>query len=73
MRTATERRLVSGKSILAVSFDYIYSWHSWANYLKQHLYNGLKLGKDEIETVAIWKNEEGWDKALVQAKPWLLY
>ncbi|GAQ38991.1 hypothetical protein AtubIFM55763_002492 [Aspergillus tubingensis] len=38
-----------------------------------HLYNDLKLGKDEVETVAIWKNDEGWDKALLQAKPWLLY
>ncbi|PYH92454.1 hypothetical protein BO71DRAFT_400522 [Aspergillus ellipticus CBS 707.79] len=38
-----------------------------------HLYNNLKLGKDEVESVAIWKNDEGWDKALTQAKPWLLY
>ncbi|PWY91161.1 hypothetical protein BO70DRAFT_358594 [Aspergillus heteromorphus CBS 117.55] len=38
-----------------------------------HLYNGLKLGKDEVESVAIWKNDEGWEKALAQAKPWLLY
>ncbi|PYI34563.1 hypothetical protein BP00DRAFT_423039 [Aspergillus indologenus CBS 114.80] len=38
-----------------------------------HLYNGLKLGKDEIESISIWTNEDGWDKALTQAKPWLLY
>ncbi|KAJ5174856.1 uncharacterized protein N7482_000733 [Penicillium canariense] len=38
-----------------------------------HLYNGLKLGKDEVESIAIWKNDDGWDKALKGAKPWLLY
>ncbi|EAW11394.1 DUF952 domain-containing protein [Aspergillus clavatus NRRL 1] len=38
-----------------------------------HLYNGLKLGKDEVESLAVWTNEEGWDKALAQASPWLLY
>ncbi|KAJ5492658.1 hypothetical protein N7539_001404 [Penicillium diatomitis] len=38
-----------------------------------HLYNGLKLGREEVESVAIWQNEEGWDKALDGAKPWLLY
>ncbi|KAJ6187327.1 hypothetical protein N7519_002235 [Penicillium mononematosum] len=38
-----------------------------------HLYNGLKLGREEIESVAIWQNDEGWDKALTAGKPWLLY
>lgn len=38
----------------------------------KHLYNGLKLGKDEVESIAIWQNEGGWDKALHGAKPWLL-
>ncbi|KAJ5094129.1 hypothetical protein N7456_009990 [Penicillium angulare] len=38
-----------------------------------HLYNDLKLGKDEVESVAIWQNEDGWDKAIDGAKPWLLY
>ncbi|KAJ5959988.1 uncharacterized protein N7479_007138 [Penicillium vulpinum] len=38
-----------------------------------HLYNGLKLGREEIESVAIWQNDEGWNKALTAAKPWLLY
>ncbi|KXG45447.1 uncharacterized protein PGRI_039960 [Penicillium griseofulvum] len=38
-----------------------------------HLYNGLKLGREEVESVAIWQNDEGWDKALAAAKPWLLY
>ncbi|PKY06460.1 hypothetical protein P168DRAFT_325325 [Aspergillus campestris IBT 28561] len=38
-----------------------------------HLYNGLRLGKDEVESIAIWNNENGWDKALQQSKPWLLF
>ncbi|CAI7666992.1 unnamed protein product [Penicillium manginii] len=38
-----------------------------------HLYNGLKLGKDEVESIAIWQNDGGWDKALNGAKPWLVY
>ncbi|KAK1148986.1 hypothetical protein N8T08_007661 [Aspergillus melleus] len=38
-----------------------------------HLYNDLKLGKDEVESIGIWTNEAGWDKALSQARPWLLY
>ncbi|CAP94753.1 hypothetical protein E8E15_002290 [Penicillium rubens] len=38
-----------------------------------HLYNGLKLGREEIESVAIWQNDDGWDKALTAGKPWLLY
>jgi uncharacterized protein (DUF952 family) len=38
----------------------------------KHLYNGLRLGREEIESVAIWQNDEGWDKALAGAKPWLL-
>jgi hypothetical protein len=40
--------------------------------LIQHLYNGFKLGKDEIESVATWKNEDGWDKALEKAASWLI-
>ncbi|OJJ59875.1 hypothetical protein ASPSYDRAFT_44271 [Aspergillus sydowii CBS 593.65] len=38
-----------------------------------HLYNGLKLGKDEVESMSVWTNEEGWDKPLAAAKPWLRY
>jgi hypothetical protein len=34
---------------------------------------GLKLGREEIESVAIWQNDDGWDKALTAGKPWLLY
>ncbi|KAL3465502.1 hypothetical protein BJX64DRAFT_252541 [Aspergillus heterothallicus] len=38
-----------------------------------HLYNGLKLGKQEVESLSLWSNDGGWDKALDAAKPWLLY
>ncbi|KAL4811003.1 hypothetical protein BDV18DRAFT_128383 [Aspergillus unguis] len=38
-----------------------------------HLYNGLKLGRDEVESMSVWNNEEGWDKPLDAAKPWLEY
>ncbi|KAL4966239.1 DUF952 domain-containing protein [Aspergillus stella-maris] len=38
-----------------------------------HLYNGLKLGRDEVESIGVWTNEEGWDKPLAAAKPWLRY
>ncbi|KAE8373238.1 hypothetical protein BDV26DRAFT_272524 [Aspergillus bertholletiae] len=38
-----------------------------------HLYNDLKLGKDEVESIAIWVNENGWDHALSQTTPWLVY
>ncbi|KAJ9301904.1 hypothetical protein DTO271G3_770 [Paecilomyces variotii] len=38
-----------------------------------HLYNGLKLGRGEVESVAIWKNQDGWDEVIKKAKPWLLY
>ncbi|KAL4954740.1 hypothetical protein BDW69DRAFT_134922 [Aspergillus filifer] len=38
-----------------------------------HLYNGLKLGRDEVESIGVWTNEEGWDKRLAAAKPWLRY
>ncbi|KAG6849967.1 hypothetical protein H0H93_003156 [Arthromyces matolae] len=39
-----------------------------------HLYNGLKLGKDEISAVYVLENGEGgWDPALEKAKEWLEY
>jgi len=38
-----------------------------------HLYNGLKLGKDEVESVAIWENSGGWEEALKKAEGWLVY
>lgn len=39
-----------------------------------HLYNGLKLGKGEIESVARWERTEGgWDDALEKAADWLVY
>lgn len=43
------------------------------NLVVQHLYNGLKLGRNEVESVAIWNNQDGWDEVLKKAKPWLLY
>ena len=43
-----------------------------SNTLIKHLYNGLKLGKEEIESVATWKNEGGWDNALEEAASWLI-
>ena len=39
-----------------------------------HLYNGLRLGSSEIESVELWKREEGgWDEALERAMTWLVY
>ncbi|KAL4869298.1 hypothetical protein BDV12DRAFT_196537 [Aspergillus spectabilis] len=38
-----------------------------------HLYNGLKLGRDEVESISVWTSEEGWDKPLDAAKPWLRF
>ncbi|KAG6828525.1 hypothetical protein H0H92_007653 [Tricholoma furcatifolium] len=39
-----------------------------------HIYNGLKLGKDEINGVYILENgPDGWDAALSKAKEWLLW
>ena len=38
-----------------------------------HLYNGLKLGKDEAESVRVLENSGGWDAALKEAEDWLVY
>lgn len=45
-----------------------------------HLYNGLKLGKDEVEIVWVLENNGdngdnggGWDAALKEAEDWLVY
>ena len=38
-----------------------------------HLYNGLKLGKDEIESVRVLSNNGGWDVALKDVEEWLIY
>ncbi|KIM46032.1 hypothetical protein M413DRAFT_441097 [Hebeloma cylindrosporum] len=40
-----------------------------------HLYNGLRLGNAEIETIAEWKWNHGWDAAINQAITdcWLIY
>ncbi|KAJ6118225.1 hypothetical protein N7471_013692 [Penicillium samsonianum] len=36
-----------------------------------HLYNGLNLGRDDVESMAMWINEHGWENVLLQAGPWL--
>ncbi|THU93829.1 hypothetical protein K435DRAFT_182854 [Dendrothele bispora CBS 962.96] len=40
-----------------------------------HLYNGLKLGKEEIERIEVLeKREEGWEDAIVKAETeWLVW
>ena len=38
-----------------------------------HLYNGLKLGKDEVESVRVLENSGGWDAALKEVDDWLIY
>ncbi|CAL1711170.1 unnamed protein product [Somion occarium] len=40
-----------------------------------HLYNGLKLGKDEVDSVQVWETgkDGGWDDALNKAESWLVY
>lgn len=39
-----------------------------------HLYNGGRLGNDEIESLVIWENDgASWDITLRKAKSWLLY
>lgn len=38
-----------------------------------HLYNGLKLGKDEVESVQVLENTGGWDSALKEVDDWLIY
>ncbi|THH30862.1 hypothetical protein EUX98_g3306 [Antrodiella citrinella] len=39
-----------------------------------HLYNGLKLGRDVVESVQEWENGDGqWDEALKKAEGWLIY
>jgi len=38
-----------------------------------HLYNGLKLGKDEVEGVRVLESSQGWDAALKEVEDWLVY
>ena len=40
-----------------------------------HLYNGLQLGKDEVESVATWARREGesWEDVAEREKDWLIY
>ncbi|KAJ5749900.1 hypothetical protein N7533_006928 [Penicillium manginii] len=59
--------------ILRIEYGTVISDIRWESPDGKHLYNGLKLGKDEVESIAIWQNDGGWDKALNGAKPWLVY
>lgn len=40
-----------------------------------HLYNGLQLGRDEVESVATWARREGesWEDVAEREKDWLIY
>lgn len=40
-----------------------------------HLYNDLRLGKDEVESVVEWERQSDWDIAIEKAKAdaWFLY
>ncbi|KZT10947.1 uncharacterized protein LAESUDRAFT_672550 [Laetiporus sulphureus 93-53] len=40
-----------------------------------HLYNDLKLGSTEVESVAVWERKEGesWDDVINRAREWLVY
>lgn len=39
-----------------------------------HLYNGLKLGRDQVDSMQAWTRDEGgWDTALKQAEDWFIY
>jgi uncharacterized protein (DUF952 family) len=71
----------AGEGMFAVSsvftFYFIYNFGDgiFAD-LEEHLYNGLKVGKDEVESVAVWeRGERGWDEVLENEKEkgWLIY
>ena len=40
-----------------------------------HLYNGLQLGRGEVESVATWARREGesWEDVAEREKDWLIY
>ena len=39
-----------------------------------HLYNGFKLGREEVDSMQSWtRSESGWGEALEQAEHWLVY
>ncbi|PPQ83279.1 hypothetical protein CVT25_004015 [Psilocybe cyanescens] len=40
-----------------------------------HIYNGLRLGKDEIESVVEWERQTGWDETInkATAEGWFIY
>ncbi|GAB1211490.1 hypothetical protein ATERTT37_000605 [Aspergillus terreus] len=59
--------------VLRIPYERVVHDIRWESPEGQHLYNGLKLGKDEVESIGIWSNDHGWDKALAASKPWLMY
>lgn len=40
-----------------------------------HLYNDLKVGSEEVESVAAWDRREGesWDDVIKRGEDWLVY
>lgn len=64
-----------GEGVFPVRYVMIAVWRIWGTHkIEQHLYNGLKLGKDEIDSVVVLeKNDSGWDEALKKAQEWLIY
>lgn len=40
-----------------------------------HLYNDLRLGKDEVESVVEWEKQSGWDIPISKATAagWFIY
>lgn len=39
-----------------------------------HLYNGGRLGQEEIESLVVWENDgANWDTTLRKAEFWLLH
>ncbi|KAH9482369.1 hypothetical protein JR316_0004469 [Psilocybe cubensis] len=40
-----------------------------------HIYNGLRLGKNEIESIMEWVNQQGWESAINKAtvEGWFVY
>ncbi|KAJ5888371.1 hypothetical protein N7495_008412 [Penicillium taxi] len=71
--------------VLRIAYSVIFEYIRWEspdgkriaegpeNGLFPHLYNGLNLGRNEVESIAIWQNDEGWEVALKDANRWLVY
>lgn len=64
--------------LLRVSFPIVENnikWEEAAGQLFPHLYNGLRLGKSQVESVRVLEKEKSssWEKSLDDAKDWLIY